>query len=358
MIGTRRGSWMRQVPLSMTLSATLSIGVAAAGTEEVVVRWRDGRPVDRGVLESIGPDGLRWRSPVGVSQSARWPEIREVDGLDERHRSLLEEGTVLWRAWSRLERGEVALATPLFVEMTERWHGEVSRRHRDALEGLLRCRIRDGRPVDAALAALELRELEIAAGEAAGGESMLARLPGGWPEEAPLWRIDPDGEEAARLRVGLRRFAESPVAGEAAWLEAAMLAGPPPAGTESSRSPAIAAPGGELLGIDETPPETLLADREDRLAAAATPAEERWIHARMATVFASDPDRDLRRRGLLEWLCIPARFPHSVEAPLALDAAARLAAALGDDDLAWRLARSADRAAQDLRSRPVPRTTP
>lgn len=340
----------------LAIAASLASSAAhAVASEEIAIRWRDRRPEARGVLESIGPDGLRWTAPDGIVQSARWSAIREVDGLDETYRALLEDGVALWRASSRLVRGEVELAAPIFEGLADRWSGEDSRRHREALEGLVRCRIRLGDPVGAALAALERLELDIDSG-AGGG---LERLAGGWPAEAALWSVDPQGEDAARLRVGLRRFEESPVADEAAWLESVLVdAEPPDAASSEIRSGTPLAMRCALLRlVAETPPEALLARRDEWLDA-AEPAEQRWIHARIAAVLAADPDRSLRRRGLVEWLCIPARFPDSVEAPLAFEAAARTASELGDEDLAWRLSEAAVRAAEELRTRPVPRTIP
>lgn len=322
--------------------------------DEVRLHWRDGRSAERGVLLSIGPDGLQWRRGDGTVAGARWSSLREVDGLGAEHRDLLEDGGLLWRATSRLERGEIDLAAPIFERLADRWSGEVSRRHRAALAGLVRCRARTGRPADAAIAALRLLELDAAGGEA-GAEP--PRLPGGWPVEAPLWRIDEQGEEAARLRVALKRYEESPVAASAAWVEATLLGVETaiPAGASPASPARVAA---VLREIDRASPEALLREREALLEAAATTAEERWIHARIATVLAADAAADRRRRALVEWLCVPARFPDSVEAPLALRAAAELADGLGEDDLARRLGEAAARAASSLRSRPVPRTTP
>lgn len=342
--------------VSLAMVAGLAPPPAVAGSvDDVVVHWRTRRAVERGAVVSFDVDELRWTNAEGVERSARWTEIRAVEGLDEAHRPLLDEGIALWRASSRLERGEVALASEIFERLADRFGGEDSNRRRQALEGLVRCRVRMGDPAGAVLAALDRRALDPQEGEDGGEDGGLDRLPDGWPEEAPLWAVDPDGERAAALRVGLRRFAGTPVASDASWIEAAVSAGAEP--TAPAASP-LATRCAMLRRIDRTPPETLLVEREALLSAAASPAEERWIHARIAAVLAADPDRDRRRRGLIEWLCIPARFPDSVEAPLAFEAAARVAAHLGDEPLADRLGRAAKRASEDLRSRPVSRIRP
>ena len=350
----RRRRSRRLAVLAQSLGAVPILAGAASADEPIVVHRRDGGLSERGVLESLGPDGLRWTTADGMDRRDRWSALREVEGLDAAHRPLLADGTLLWRATNRLERGEIALAAPLFGDLADRWSGEGSLRQVEAMVGLIRCRSRLGDPVGAALASLELLELEDGRDVAAG----LERLPGGWPVEASLLAVDPLGEDAARLRVGLRRFAESRVAERADWIETVLLGSPAPEGGTSAEQDALASLCMTLRSLDDRSPTTLLAERDERLADAATPAEERWIHARIAATLAGESDPDLRRRGLLEWLCIPARHPESVEAPLAFRAAAAVAAELGEDDLAWRLSRAAARAVEDLRSRPVPRTTP
>lgn len=334
----------------------MAIGpVGVADAQEVVIHWRDGRPISQGTLETVDRDGITWTTSEGLGQSARWPDLREVDGLEAVHRRLLDDGRDLWRATSRMERGEIERAAPIFERLAGRWSGEDSTRRREALAGLVRCRVREGKVADAVLAGLELMEADRAGVVALG----LGRLADGWPIEAPLWALDGESEDAARLRVGLRRFAESRVVDEALAIEAALLGATTPIDAEATvPERSFAARCAALGSIETLPADRLLEMREGLLSAAGSTAEERWIHARIASALAADAREALRRRAVIEWLCIPARFPESVEAPLAFTAAAELASQLGDDDLAWRLSRAADRAAQTLRTSPVPRTLP
>lgn len=95
----------------------------------------------------------------GSSQTEliRWDRVREVQSATfaKDVGRFKEDAEKLWRARSRLERGDAALAEPIFERLFETYRGQ---KHETALvvaEGLLRCRLARGANESAVIPALE-----------------------------------------------------------------------------------------------------------------------------------------------------------------------------------------------------------
>lgn len=303
-----------------------------AGIEPVeVVRW------DRDGLE------LRRAGAGGSTAIVRWDQIRAVEGLPAETGEARRFGEQLWRACTRLERGDHALAAPLFEGLAEAFRNEGSLRERLAIEGVLRTRVRSGDAAAAILAALRAVELDRAGvllpPGAIAPADRIASLD--WPEGAAILPLEGllEADQAEALLDSLRAFAvpERSVATEAAAIAEATLGRRIAPIDESDRS-TLAALLVRLGGVRERSPQALLAERERLLEDASPPSVERWWQAHLGERLLADPTPSIQRRGLLEWLAVAAGRPGSPEARIALRRAVLAADALGEDDLADRLA--------------------
>ena len=290
-------------------------------------------------------DGVEWRATNGSEPLAkiRWDEIRSIDGLPPAADDARTFGERLWRARTRLERGDFTLAAPLFEALAESAAGEDSQRERIAVEGVLRIRMRAGDAAAAILAALRAMELDrdgvsLPTGSLVPAER-LASLD--WPVGAAIVPLDGLLEEAEidAFVESLEGFAgpESSVALEAAAIAqaAAGRSIAPIAGDDPS---ALAAALVRLAAVRSASPESSMRDRERLLREAGSSMLERWWQAHLGERLLAETDPAIRRRGLLEWLAVAAAHPGSPDARIALRRASRAADALGEDDLADRLA--------------------
>jgi hypothetical protein len=314
-------------PIAVTLERR---GQERAETVDVL-RWdRDGLEVRRGAPNA----------PVAF---VRWDEVRTVDGMPAESLEAQRLGERLWRARTRIERGDFALAAPLLEELAAIFQGEGSRRERIAIEGVLRTRVRAGDPAAAILAALRAMELDRAnvllpPGALAPAER-IASLD--WPEGAAILPLEGllEKDEADALLASLGEFAaeDRAVAIEAAAIAEAALGQRLAASLPANRS-SLASLLRRLAEVRAASPATLLADRERLLEEASPAAIERWWQAHLGERLLADSAPSVQRRGLLEWLAVAAGEPDSPEARIALRRAVRAADRLGEDDLADRLA--------------------
>lgn len=331
----------------------LAIALVAAAPHEadpappVRLEWRDGesRSVRLVSLDEVGVAYLELDAGDRVVPSrARWDEIRGLEGARVPD-GALERGTRAWRARTRLARGEHALAAPLFEALAAEaaapaTAGAFDPAHRRILaEGLLRTRLETGDLGGAAVAALEAMRLEregVALDEVAVAPA--PRIAGlGWPSDLPLlpieWSLPPEARTILAAR--LDSFSGTVVATEAALVATALLGSEAPILVGREDTPLRRALA-EVSALRVTSPEDAFAGREARLAG-VDPAVARWIHGQIGERLLASEDPALRRRGLLEWLCIPARFGGEVGSDLALRRAAAILRAEGEERLAERL---------------------
>ncbi|MEE2908015.1 MAG: hypothetical protein VX527_09315 [Planctomycetota bacterium] len=218
---------MSSLLIPISLCSVLSIGID-------VVELRDGRGELTGTVQASDMGSLRLEMTDGKRQQIPWDLVRSIrfedpgnhpGGMKER----LQRADDIWRARSRLQRGDVELAEPLFEQLFE-----PSIEHRDETdliiaEGLLRCRLSRGELVEALVPALEtarLRGLGVQTDRYDDlsviydpSTQLCIYLPPAWPQARPLPRLiqqlenwDAGGnEDLARIASKYRILVEFPV---------------------------------------------------------------------------------------------------------------------------------------------------
>jgi hypothetical protein len=339
-------------------------GLARAG---YVVR-RGAEPMVVGTIKTTDVDdaGVYVHADSGAIHFVPWDRVRSVviDGdlprLDER----LAVAEELWRARTRVERADMALAEPLLERLFERYRGRTHETAMLVAEGLLRCRIARGANAQAVLPALEVARLHHA-GVSTTSYAMLPpvldpdlllcpELPPAWVQSRSLAKLERDLADydaqgdgvVAALAEAYRRAAQQQLRGS---VEAAAV--------RSDHG------GVELLdllvacGSEEAGPRRDARGRLEHEVDTLAPWAESWARFAIGASYLLETGQGRRERGLVSMLHVPARFaraqPYLAGLALAWVAAERDAS--GDDrtadivrgDLARRFpnhpARSVDR---------------
>jgi hypothetical protein len=127
---------------------------------ETVERRGSEQPLS-GQITVIDDSGVTVRSESGVSTTVSWDRVRSVTtdrtnaGLDP----YLARATELWRARSRLERNDAALAEPIFETQFKYYRGKTSETALVVAEGLLRCKLARQAQEAAVIPAIETARL-------------------------------------------------------------------------------------------------------------------------------------------------------------------------------------------------------
>jgi hypothetical protein len=126
-----------------------------------VIERRGIEPTLIGEVTGVDDGAVYLRSEHGTRHAVPWDRVRQV--LTERTFPGLEayqaRGEALWRARSRIERGDFELAEPILVRLFEVYRGTTSESALVVVEGLLRCRLRRGENAAAVIPALEAARL-------------------------------------------------------------------------------------------------------------------------------------------------------------------------------------------------------
>lgn len=146
------------VLLSAWLGLSLSLGLD-------VIDLRGDRGELKGSILSSDESSLRYEDQDGNRQRVAWDLVRDIRLDDDAQptammKTQLKRADDIWRARSRLQRGDVLLAEPLFERL---FRPSAQNRDETSLiiaEGLLRCRLSRGRLVDSILPALETMRLK------------------------------------------------------------------------------------------------------------------------------------------------------------------------------------------------------
>ncbi|MCP3905435.1 MAG: hypothetical protein GY715_17560 [Planctomycetes bacterium] len=284
-------------------------GVAAAGTVE-----------RRGALEplhgkvSVSDDG------VMVDRSfVPWDRVRrvETDGPEPALDRRLATAADLWRARSRVERGDFRLAEPLLERLFESTRGQSGVTRLVVAEGLLRCRLDRGANAAAVIPALETARLRRAGVRTVSYEGLrpvIDEATALCPQLAPAWiqsralvklERDLDGFDAAG-DVILRRISEC-------YHDAARhQLGQPPATREAPE--ATDHPGLALLrnvlDASAASSERREAVRKRLRRAIADDGgwREGWCRFALGVSLLHETGTGRRHRGLVELSHLPARF--------------------------------------------------
>ena len=363
-------------------SAVLALAVLATGAgaaDEVGRRGAESTLV--GTVSVIDDAGVTINATVGTGivtdHFVPWDRVRTVvterawPGLAAR----LEVAEDLWRARSRLQRGDHALAEPLFERLFERHRGQTHATAHLVAEGLVRCRIARGAHELAMIPALEVIRLE----RAGMKTERYPRPPAVddayqlCPALAPAWVT---GRAVGRLERDLKAFdaGGDPVVRDLvalyAWAAAGQATPDGSDGTAAAEALADAAhPGVRLLARIVT-----CGDPDPRRRASARarleqdlpslpPWAEGWARFALGSSLAREPDIRSRRRGIVSLLHLPARLrgPLPYLTALALARASVPSRSQGDDAAAAVLRDELDRSFPDhpvraalTRTRPLP----
>lgn len=143
------------------MTPSLAILLLSMLSADVVV-LRGGEPSVRGSVSRVDDDGVRIGIEGESAAVISWDRIADVRLSEERIPRLEEHllrGVDLWRARTRLERGDFDLAEPIFEVQFPGTIGRTSETALVVAEGLLRCRLHRGDLAAALLPALEVARL-------------------------------------------------------------------------------------------------------------------------------------------------------------------------------------------------------
>ncbi|NNM25325.1 MAG: hypothetical protein HKO59_04960, partial [Phycisphaerales bacterium] len=122
-------------------------------------------PPITGTNAVIDGAGVTLRVSGGSLVTVAWDRVRDVvlEPPDDTRLSVLpryrDDATRLWRARTRVERGDTALAEPLLERLFETYRGQTNETALVIANGLLRCRLARGAHASAVLPALEVIRL-------------------------------------------------------------------------------------------------------------------------------------------------------------------------------------------------------
>ncbi len=306
---------------------------------------------------AVGVEGVR----VG-SRVIPWDRVRAVEGeLAEQAAAWAEVSETLWRARARLERGDAALAEPLYEEAFAQLAGAPGPTALAAAEGLLRCRLLRGAraaAVEPWLEAARLRREGVAV--EFRGPPVIDPDTGLAPALAPVWERTVGAGALGRVDGGrstnfviatlddLYRWS----ALRAAGVDAAG-AHEPVVGPEEAKDPAVALVQAmvEAQHGDDRARERARAALSAGLARDLGSWQEAWRRAALGLSLVRERGEAQRRDGMLELLHLPARFSGSQPAlaAIALREAARTLEEDGDSAGALALRTEAE----GLRTTPV-----
>ncbi len=324
------------------------------------IERRRGLSVLEGRIVAMDETAITIRSAeTRATHTVRWDLVRTVrtERSEPRLEQWLDLGERLWRARTRLERGDVLLAEPLLQELFDEWRGRTDEAALIAAEGLLRCRLARGDQAGGVLPALEVIRLSRADVSTDAYRAMPRIVDDRReviPGLPPRWLAAP-GDLVLVGELGSYDARGDQVVAEMAALYrvlAARQVGRELDEQERRRSrEAVDHPGLELLRamVEADDP-----DRDRREAARqwierelpdAEGWREAWLRFQLGHTWVNEEGTGRRQRGMVQLLHLPARFSGTQPylSGLAVEQARTTAAALGMDELAERLREQMER---------------
>ena len=316
--------------LIVIVAVLCTIGPACG---DVVVR-RGSEPSIEGNLVGVDDSGVSVVSGLGATHRVPWDRIRAVESTQWRSEieKMLPIADDLWRARSRLERLDTALAEPLFEKLFERYRGKTHETALVVAEGLLRCRLAHGAQELAVIPALEVARLQRAnihidsfsmLGPVIDPETSLSpTVAPSWSGGALLHRLrdelaayDAQGDQI--IAAIARLYHQSTLA--ALGVEIGMAA------DERPRHPGVALLSGLVqCASGDTNHRRDAAERLANQMASMPPWAEAWARYHIGLALLRQNDPEMRDRGLVHLLHLPARFAQTQ--PWLTDLAVRQAA--------------------------------
>lgn len=120
----------------------LCMMASATFAQQPSVRLRGGAPMPAGSVVSVDREGVVLRADQKEAVLS-WDLVAEVRG-DAKSKEFATVAESAWRARTRLERGDVVSAEPLFEVLASEYKNGTGATTRVVAEGLLRCRLHRG----------------------------------------------------------------------------------------------------------------------------------------------------------------------------------------------------------------------
>lgn len=163
------------------------------------VHRRGGLTDIQGTIVAMDDAGVSIRTDSSKMMLILWDQVRDIipDQPDPSLKSRLKIAEDLWRARSRIVRGDMALAEPLLERLFERYRGKSNETALIIAEGLLRCRLDRGANMFAVIPFLEiarLRRQDIGTDRYDQLEIIYDQKTSLCPLLAPIW-IDREGSQ-------------------------------------------------------------------------------------------------------------------------------------------------------------------
>jgi hypothetical protein len=171
--------------MRMTKAFIILVVAIAQNASADVVHRRAGMPSVEGRITKFDDAGITVDRRMPEPEFIRWDFVREIE-IDRTEPGLQpyrEVAANLWRARTRLERQDAALAEPIFERLFQRYRGQTSETALLVAEGLLRCRLMRGANDAAVIAALETIRMRRAIKPASQSFAGLAPI---WDEQTSL----------------------------------------------------------------------------------------------------------------------------------------------------------------------------
>jgi hypothetical protein len=146
--------WRRLAPFVCFVSVISGHAIESAAD---VVHRRAGMPSVEGRISKFDDAGVTVERGLPQPEFIRWDFVRDIQ-IDRAEPGLApyrEIAANLWRARTRLERLDAALAEPIFERLFQRYRGQSHETALIVAEGLLRCRLMRGGNDAAVIPALE-----------------------------------------------------------------------------------------------------------------------------------------------------------------------------------------------------------
>jgi len=333
----------------------LSAHASARQAAQSLRLWNGAEP-PAGAVAEVGEQGVRIVGSDGASVTLDWSVVREVAGRQAApFEALRETAERVWRAQSRLARGDHVNAEPLFEALFERYHASSGPTSSVVARGLLACRLRSGAGARAIAPWIGVLRAEGFSPEGAGGRTpadLVDPQTGLAPDLPPIWlatdeaawlgrtgvRPDPaETVEPGMLRSRLRaleglytlaaRFEARPGEADAVRRDLdELVSGLDP---RTLREPGVQLVF-EIVVSRVGAPEARASARaslQSRVGADAAPGwREAWIRVAIGRSLLAEDDAETRRRGIVQLLHVPARL---ADAPPSLAAIALAEAAVG-----------------------------
>ena len=285
-----------------------------------VLERRGGEPEIQGKVVKVDEAGVTIDRGVAETEFVRWDRVRRVESTQYAREiaEFQELADQLWRARTRIERGDTAMAEPILERLFERYNGQKNETALVVAEGLLRCRLARGANDEALEPALETARLRRSV---PGASTVYTRLPALFHEGTNLCVLLPPAfvNSSSLIRIE-RELAAYDARGDVVVAAQAVLyrqairqqlgVGP----LQDDRALAADHPGvivlKEFVNLGSGDEAQRSAAREAMLARLATvePWQQAWAHYAIGLSLMAETGEGRKQTGLVHLAHLPARF--------------------------------------------------